>query len=113
MKNEEKTNEEKPNEPGDGDKAEATGEKDKSEEPKEKEKTVEPVPVAEVTSEVNTTKKRAETGVKIRVGDNTDETKTEGVNTQDADMVESGYIESENPYLYDMSGVTRNVIDYG
>ena len=73
------------------------------------------LPVAEVQSDANK-KKKAESGIKIRVGDNTegaDATKTDGVNTQDADMVESGYVDSENPYLYDVSGVKRNVINYG
>ena len=69
--------------------------------------------MAEVASDANKTKKKAEAGVKIQVGEKVDESKTEGVNTQDADMVESGYIESDNPYLYDMSGVKRNVVDYG
>lgn len=84
----------------------------KEEDAPKKEEKVEPVPVAEVASEANK-QKRAEAGIKIRVGENTDETKTEPVNTQDADMVESGYIESDNPYLYDTSGVNRRTIDYG
>lgn len=28
-------------------------------------------------------------------------------------MQESGYVDSENPYLYDMSGVTKKTINYG
>lgn len=92
-------------------KKEEDAQKNEEDAPKKEEK-VEPVPVAEVASEANK-QKRAEAGIKIRVGENTDETKTEPVNTQDADMVESGYIESDNPYLYDTSGVNRRTIDYG
>ena len=28
-------------------------------------------------------------------------------------MVETGYVDSENPYLYDCSGAYKKVIDYG
>ena len=28
-------------------------------------------------------------------------------------MQESGYVDSENPYLYDMSGVNKKTINYG
>lgn len=73
---------------------------------------VDPVPVAEVPSDSK--KKRSEAGIQIKVRDENQEEKSqEQINTQDAEMQESGYVDSENPYLYDMSGVNKKTINYG
>ena len=66
----------------------------------------------QVPSTASTDKpKRTEAGVKIKVGQ-TDEKKDEG-EPKDTDMVEVGVLDSENPYMTDMSGIYKKTINYG
>ena len=66
------------------------------------------------TAATETKQKRSEAGVKIRVGQQDEKADDkEKDNQKDQDMVEVGILDSENPYMTDMSGAYKKTINYG
>lgn len=49
----------------------------------------------------------------IKVGKQEEEKPAENKATQDVDMIETGVVDSENPYLYDVSGAFKKPVNYG